>query len=97
MEYVYDTIHSVTRIDIDYHEKKCHKIKNIPDLLVCETCGCYIAPGFAISGNQEIRHNQCGARTLNMSLNGDYFYTKEGHDYIYTPYYCKVHAPKVKK
>lgn len=56
---------------------------------VCETCGCFIAPEFAVAGEKEIRQND--------------IYMKDGQrwvgktDYIHKPYYCKIHAPKVKK
>ena len=63
-------------------EKKC----------ICETCGCLIAPEFAVAGEKEIRQ-----RKIERFDTFDGCYRFGGEDYIYTPYYCKAHAPKVKK
>lgn len=53
---------------------------------ICEICGCFIAYGFATAGEQEIRQKlKCNSWTGWME------------DYIHTPYYCKVHAPKVEE
>lgn len=59
-----------------------------PKPYACETCGCLIAPEFAVKGELEIRQRQ------------RFIYSTpdvRSEDYIYTPYYCKVHAPKGKK
>jgi len=54
---------------------------------ICETCGCLIAPAFAVAGEKVIR--QKDAVFFRVFGVGD--------EYIYTPYFCKAHAPKVKE
>lgn len=51
---------------------------------ICETCGCFIAPGFVVAGVKEVRQREA-CRSIYP------YYPTE--DYVYTPYYCKVHAP----
>ena len=59
-------------------------------LYTCEVCGCYINPEYATKGDEIIKERLVNIVTLYPSLP-----TME--KYIYTPYYCKVHAPNVDK
>lgn len=69
---------------MDYHNLYYHEKM---EKYVCETCGCLIAPQFAVAGEKEIRQGRKYVR------GGGYYL----EDCIYTPYFCKTHAPKVKK
>jgi hypothetical protein len=65
---------------------------------ICETCGCYIAPEFAVAGEKEIRQKENRDAGCWWEKDGDAWCRRfQKEDYIYTPYFCKVHAPKVKK
>ena len=61
---------------------------DIPSLKSCEVCGCLITEKLAIKGKPEIR-----TRSVNYPIPSWYPYTHE-EDYIYYPYFCRVHDPK---
>lgn len=72
-----------------------------PNYKICETCGCVIGDGVAVKGEPIIKKrpisqykDSWGYLESMWSVTYDPLATE---DYIYTPYYCKVHAPKVKK
>lgn len=87
------------RLSVNYQEEQQQKVKELiskaiskhyttkphydcDNLNTCEVCGCLIAAGQSVYGKKEIREK---------------YNTIYREDYIYTPTYCKVHAPKVKK
>lgn len=58
----------------------------------CEVCGCVIADGCQITGKPEIREKEINYTSFFYSP-----YPKIKEKYIYTPYYCKIHAPKMEE
>lgn len=54
----------------------------------CEVCGCLIERGNCIKGEAEIRERLTDSALSLMAMR------PEMEDYIYYPYYCKIHAPK---
>jgi hypothetical protein len=56
----------------------------------CEICGCHIKDEFAVKGKEEIRERDVRYHPEQQVF---WLYTPR-EKYIYTPYYCKVHAPK---
>ncbi len=53
------------------------------DLVECEKCGCLLNRSTAIKGVGEIRKREVA-----------YFIRTRWEDFIYYPYYCKIHKPK---
>lgn len=76
---------------------------DVNSLYRCEVCGCLIALGQEIIGKKEIKKRFIpyppGITWFDKDGNIDNRPIVHGYyeDYIYTPAYCKVHAPKVKK
>lgn len=79
------------------HKISCHRPMEPVKRYICETCGCLIAPEFAVAGEKEIR--QKDGFEQHATRIGIWGYRIENPitDYIHTPYYCKTHAPKGKK
>ena len=75
--------------------KSIQEVKNSVDdigiLVECETCGCLLRRWKAIKGKSSIRTQYQPDYDSNIVLNQPM--TKQ-IETIYTPYYCKVHAPK---
>jgi hypothetical protein len=57
---------------------------------VCEVCGCIIKASMAVKGESIIK-NYC---TWKYQPETNKFRYEEEKEYLFTPYYCKVHAPK---
>jgi hypothetical protein len=74
-----------------YHSPMSQPVKE--KKYICEICGCYIAPGFAVAGKKEIREKVDIGRVVFEKTRIYDSLT----DYIYTPFYCKVHAPKIEE
>jgi len=55
------------------------------DLVECEKCGCLLNKTTAIKGEGEVRQKFEGLWYRHLV------------DYIYYPFYCKIHQPKDKK
>jgi len=74
--------------------------RNMPDYKHCEFCGCAVHSALAIKGKSEIRVRPPIPPRLTMMFEGkmcDPPILTRGYletEYIYTPYYCKLHAPK---
>ena len=60
------------------------------DFVECEVCGCLLKKTTAIKGKSEVRD-----RSIEMAFEHGY-YIPHKREYIYTPYYCKIHQPKTK-
>lgn len=54
--------------------------------LTCETCGCFVNPEMAIEGKSIIK-------TVKKSMSSCFQYPEYEEKYIFTPYFCKIHAP----
>jgi hypothetical protein len=67
---------------IKEHEKDYHNPETFKS---CEICGNLIAFGNATIGKPEIRTRRV--------YRGSYCESLVNEDYVYYPYYCKVHAP----
>ena len=52
--------------------------------VICCVCGCLVNEHYAIRGEGEIRLNERWSRMFMCTV---------GEEYIYHPYYCKIHAP----
>jgi len=78
--------HAELHLILSHQKEKQH--------ISCETCGCLIAPEFAVAGEKEIRRR---SKEYWDGNTGRMFTMVEKEDYIYTPYYCKLHAPKGRK
>ena len=66
-------------------------VNDIGTLVECETCGCLLRRWKAIKGKSSIRTQYQRDDDSSIALNQQM--TKQ-IETIYTPYYCKVHAPK---
>jgi hypothetical protein len=51
-------IFSQITIAISDHFERCHLKPTPPKQYTCETCGCLIAPEFAVAGEKEIRQKK---------------------------------------
>ncbi len=81
------------RGDLQNHIRQYHT--DIPPAVECEECGCLLKKGTAIQGELEVRRERKEhLDEVGLHFRG-YWFTDE--EYIYTPYYCKIHAPKEKK
>lgn len=58
------------------------------DIAECETCGCLVRKSKAYRGNSEIQH-----RIVRCFKHG--YVHNDIEEYIYHPYYCKVHGAEV--
>lgn len=74
---------------MDNHVRDYHSIL----LLECETCGCLLSRQSAIKGTSIIKQRNAYEKSY------QYMYPSimMMEDYIFTPYYCKIHAPKIEK
>jgi len=61
-----------------------------PDTTECEKCGCLVYRVDENKGEPEIRKR---AKSMREWYDSPF----DEEDYIYYPYYCKTHKPKVKK
>jgi hypothetical protein len=83
------------------HEKleaRIAELENI-ELVECDKCGCLLKKKTAIKGDPEIRQKEemdwkyCFIRAWGRSIGKD-DPAIPLVDYIYYPYYCKIHKPK---
>lgn len=79
-------IEEMIRVAFDAHISGYHPRIDSPPC--CEVCGCLVDKGLAVRGKPEIRERRVWGF---MSVIG------RTEEYIYTPYYCRVHAPKDEK
>ena len=56
------------------------------ETISCEKCGCLVRKSDAVKGKAVIKQRRVFKSYYSVFLTDE--------DYIYTPYYCKVHAPK---
>ena len=87
--------------DINRHEAIISELKDFtdklrreekPDFVSCEKCGCAILRDNAIKGKAEIRTKQ--EPVYFVGSHESYKIRDENVDYLFYPYYCKLHAPK---
>jgi hypothetical protein len=73
------------RTKIDQH---CNN-RIIQQSVTCEICGCLVDLAAAIKGKSEIR--------IRKKIISEYYLSTYSIDeeYIFIPFYCKLHAPKV--
>ncbi|MCP4393522.1 MAG: hypothetical protein GY804_04555, partial [Alphaproteobacteria bacterium] len=62
-----------------------------PKITTCETCGCVIYKIKVNQGKAEIKQR------LKLATHRYDFTAGEEENYLYHPYYCKIHMPKEKK
>jgi hypothetical protein len=79
-----EDVYRIIKEKVQEHLEARH---NDPYEPYCETCGCLIAPYMEIEGKKEVRQRNVF----------HWFGENSTADYIFTPYYCKVHAPQTKK
>jgi len=61
------------------------------DAVICKVCGCFINRENAIKGESEIK------KSRKLISYKDCIPVTQDTEVIYSPYYCKVHAPKTPK
>jgi hypothetical protein len=71
------------------HERRFHNAI-ITSNEICEVCGCVIGVGCDVVGKSEIRKRRTAPPYQYLIMTFGWF----EEEYIYTPHYCKVHAPK---
>ena len=65
----------------------------VPKTVPCEVCGCFVRHDLAIKGESIIKIDHSYSSWEYQPDTNKFKYEKE-KEYLYTPYYCKVHAPK---
>ena len=82
---------------LDSLEDKVHGLeKNNYTTVECDKCGCLLRKHTAIAGVSIIRKRDkkpLGNAYPGYSIADAFFCEQE--EYIYTPYFCKIHAPLV--
>jgi hypothetical protein len=64
-------------------------VKERKEVVTCEVCGCLVEERKAVRGKGEIR--------TRSERDKHWSWIVESVEYIYRPYYCKVHAPKTEE
>ncbi len=76
------------RLDLELIER--YLANKVYSMVSCETCGCLIYEKNAIKGKGILKEKK-------YQLGDADLYKAGVQEYIYCPYYCKIHAPKVRK
>lgn len=65
-------------------------LTGLSSIVECEVCGCLLKKATARKGKDELRYRPINVFTIAPVVLDPW----PEEAYVYTPYYCKIHAPK---